>query len=172
MIGLFRKIQKKFLGDLKIAVHNGMKCGKGVSVAGKCHFGTEPYLIELGNYVRISFDVVFITHDGGTWVFRREKKYQNIVSFGKIVIGDNTFIGARTVIMPGVSVGSNCVIGAGSIVTKDIPNNSVACGNPARVIRTLDEYINKKVTSMPKKWDAVSYNKNKKAYLIEMYNED
>ena len=56
-----------------------------------------------------------------------------------VTIGNNCWIGANSVICPGVTIGDNCVIGAGSVVTKDIPANSVAAGNPCRVIRQIDE---------------------------------
>ena len=59
--------------------------------------------------------------------------------YGKpISIGDNVWIGGNTVIMPGVSVGKNSVIGAGSVVTKDIPENVVAFGNPCRIYRQIE----------------------------------
>jgi len=56
-----------------------------------------------------------------------------------VTVGDNVWIGGNVVIMPGVNIGSNCVIGAGSVVTKDIPAWSIAAGNPARVIRKITE---------------------------------
>lgn len=56
-----------------------------------------------------------------------------------ITVGSNVWIGAQVCVLPGVTIGDNCVIGAGSVVTKDIPSNSVAVGNPCRVIRTLGE---------------------------------
>lgn len=60
--------------------------------------------------------------------------------YGKAVtVGDNVWIGGNTVILPGVNVGSNVVIGAGSVVTKDIPDWCVAAGNPCRVIRKITE---------------------------------
>ena len=56
-----------------------------------------------------------------------------------VTIGDNVWIGGNTVICPGVTIGSNCVIGAGSVVTRDIPDWSVAAGNPCRVIRKITD---------------------------------
>ena len=53
-------------------------------------------------------------------------------------MGDNVWIGGNVVVLPGVKIGDNCVIGAGSVVTKDIPDNSVAVGNPCKVIRKID----------------------------------
>ena len=55
-------------------------------------------------------------------------------------IEDNCWIGAGTVITPGVTIGENSVIGAGSVVTKDIPANSIAVGNPCKVVRTINEH--------------------------------
>jgi len=66
----------------------------------------------------------------------REQGYQYNAS---VTIGKNCWIGAGAVIVPGITIGDNVVIGAGSIVTKDIPSNSVAVGNPARVIREVGE---------------------------------
>jgi len=54
-----------------------------------------------------------------------------------VTIGNNVWIGGNVTILPGVTIGDNCTIGAGSVVTRDIPDNSVAAGNPARVIRRL-----------------------------------
>lgn len=55
-----------------------------------------------------------------------------------ITVGDNVWIGAQVCVLPGVTIGSNCVIGAGSVVTRDIPANTVAAGNPCRVIKQID----------------------------------
>ena len=54
-----------------------------------------------------------------------------------ITIGDYTWIGGGTIVLPGVTIGDNCVIGAGSVVTKSIPANSIAVGNPCKVIKEL-----------------------------------
>jgi acetyltransferase-like isoleucine patch superfamily enzyme len=121
----------------------------GVQVGSDCRllglqpgtFGTEPYLIKLGNHVTITAGVKFITHDGGVWVFR--EKFPDIDVIAPIVIGDNVFVGTNALLMPGVTVGSNCVIGAGAVVARDIPPGSVAVGVPARCVKTIDEYWEK-----------------------------
>jgi len=60
-----------------------------------------------------------------------------------IEIKNDVFIGISCIILPGVTIGNNCIIGAGSVVTKDIPDNSVAAGVPARIIKSTDEYLEK-----------------------------
>jgi galactoside O-acetyltransferase len=66
--------------------------------------------------------------------------YRGYMYADPVNIGDNCWIGAGSIICPGVSIGENSVIGAGSVVTKDIPANSVAVGNPCRVLRTINEH--------------------------------
>ena len=87
--------------------------------------------------------------------------------FGKIRVGNNTHIGWNAIIMPGVTIGSNCIIGCGAVVTKDIPDNSVAAGVPARVIETIDEYYEKVMSNH----DVINPNDEdkKREYLIKKY---
>lgn len=132
----------------------GVKIGKNSEVYPSANFGSEPYLIELGNDVRIASGVKLTTHDGGLWVLRNSGKLENADKFGKIKIGNNVHIGMDSIIMPGVSIGDNVIIGCASVVTKDIPSNSVAVGIPAKVIESIDEYYNK--------------NKNKVVYTKNM----
>ncbi|MFY0761452.1 acyltransferase [Metabacillus dongyingensis] len=121
----------------------------GVEVGDNCrffctNFSSEPYLIKIGNHVTITAGVKFITHDGGIWVLRglKEKnRYSNII--GKITIGNNVFIGVDAIILPGVEIGDNSIIAAGSIVTKSFPPNSIIGGNPAKIICSLEEYLDK-----------------------------
>lgn len=105
------------------------------------NFGEAPYLIRIGNHCTITSGVELITHDGGGWVFTEVDR--TIQKFGTISILDNCFIGLRTIVLPNVTIGPNSIVGAGSVVTKDIPANTVVAGNPARVISTLDDYIAK-----------------------------
>jgi acetyltransferase-like isoleucine patch superfamily enzyme len=116
--------------------------GKNVRITGKdIRFGSEPYLIEIGDDVTITNGVMFETHDGGVGIFRKE--FPGINVFGRIKIGNGVFIGNNSIIMPGVTIGDNVVIGAGSIVTKDIPSDVVAAGIPARILRSIEEYKQK-----------------------------
>lgn len=119
--------------------HYGIKIGENSRFTGKdVSFGSEPYLVDIGANVTITHGVRFQTHDGGVGLFRKE--FPGINVFGKIKIGNNVFIGEEVMIMYGVTIGDNVVIGAKSLVTKDIPSNSVAVGVPARVIKSLEEY--------------------------------
>ncbi len=125
----------------------GLRIGEGCRIFTKNPyemFGSEPYLVCIGDHVTVTADVKFVTHDGGTWVFRREDPDFDV--FGPIEVKDNVFIGVGTIIMPGVTIGANCVIGARSVVATDIPPGSVAVGVPARVIMSLDEYRAKKLS--------------------------
>ena len=130
---------------LRSCVGAGLKLGRDVRVIGRPDFGSEPYLVEIGNHVTISSNVSFITHDGGTWVFRHLPPYVGLQRFGRIVIGDNCFIGSGAIIMPGVSIGPNSVVGAGAVVTRSVPANSVVAGVPARNICTYEQYVERMV---------------------------
>ena len=115
---------------------------EGTSIGDRVSFGSELWLISIGSHVRIAQNVRFITHDGGLWVVRKlYPEYESADLFKPIVVGNNVHIGINAVIMPGVHIGNNCIIGVGAVVTKDIPDNSVAVGIPARVIETIDEYV-------------------------------
>lgn len=102
-------------------------------------FGSEPWLIEFGDDVYVTAGCLFVTHDGGTLIVRKEVPDLELTA--PIKIGSDVYIGLRTIVMPGVTIGNRVIIGAGSIVTKDIPGNSVAAGIPAKVIKTVDEYL-------------------------------
>lgn len=139
ILNLYKKI---FWSDEKFARSIGVKIGKDCSIATR-NFGSEPYLISIGDNVQITNDVRFATHGAG-WVLR--KKYPKFDCFGKISIGNNVYIGNCVLIMPGVSVGDNVIIGAGSVVTKSIPDNTVVAGNPAKILTTIEEYENKMIS--------------------------
>ena len=147
----------------------GVKIGNNCCILDFKAFGSEPYLIEIGDNVRITSGVRFITHDGGIWVLRNNKMLHNADIFGKIKVGNNVHIGINSIIMPGVTIGDNVVIGCGAIVTKDIPSNSVAVGVPARVIESIDEYYNK-VKNKCDFTKNLSYEEKRK-YLVKKYGE-
>lgn len=153
----------------KLLRKSGVLIGKNSEIYADVNFGSEPYLVELGDNVRITSGCKLITHDGGVWVLRNLKKLENADLFGKIKIGNNVHIGMNSIIMPNVNIGENCIIGCGAIVTKDIPNNSVAVGVPARVIENIDTYYekNKNRCDFTKKLNK----KEKETYLMKKYRK-
>lgn len=159
-------LKRRLMGSYKCALKDGMKSGKNVTVMGNVNFGSEPYLITLEDNVRISFGVSFVTHDGATWAFRDEEEYKDVIKYGKIHVGERTFVGCNSTILPGVTIGKKCVIGAGSVVTKDVPDGSVVAGVPAKVIMTTEEYA-KKCKADLKEYDVNAYAKDKKSYLLQ-----
>ena len=119
----------------------GVNMGENCHVYGKVSWGTEPWIITLGNNVHVTADCRFVTHDGATLLFRSQEPTLELTR--PIVIGNDVYIGARSTIMGGVTIGDKVIIGTGAVVTHDIPSNSVAVGVPARVIKTADEYFEK-----------------------------
>lgn len=121
----------------------GVRIGKGSRIYGSAlgMFGSEPWLITLGENVHVVGDCKFITHDGGTLILRKEIPDLEITK--PIVVGNDVYFGSRVIVLPGVTIGNRCVIGAGSVVTRDIPDNSLAVGVPAKPIKSTDEYRDK-----------------------------
>lgn len=104
---------------------------------------TRPYLIEFGKNVHVPANVTVLTHGYDVVVIHNKYKC-NCGSSGKVKIGDNVFIGLGTTILKGVTIGNNVVIAAGSVVNKDIPDDCVAAGNPAKPIMSIEEYFKKR----------------------------
>lgn len=124
-------------------VSMGMKVGQNFGrLNGVILDPSHCWLIEIGDNVTMAPRVHVLCHDAST------KKFLNYTKIGRVTIGDNVFVGAESVILPGVTVGSNVIIGANSTVTHDIPDNTVVAGSPARVICTLEEYLNKEKKCM------------------------
>ena len=83
-------------------------------------------------------DGVMLGPEVGMFTVNHEPKNIRVIMTKEIVIKKNAWIGARVNILPGVTIGENAIVGTGSIVTKDIPDNAIAVGNPARIIKTID----------------------------------
>jgi acetyltransferase-like isoleucine patch superfamily enzyme len=109
----------------------GVRIGEGCVIHAES-FSTEPYLVTLGDRVAISGGTKFITHDGSIWLMRHERP--EVQTFGTITVGSDTFIGENCIILRNSSIGSGCIIGAGSVVRGQIPDNSLVIGNPATVV--------------------------------------
>lgn len=120
----------------------GVKIGEGCFIS-PCHISAkEGYLIEIGNYCRIAKDVEFFTH-GGIYCLQIKYNDPDLDYFGKIKIGDYVSIGEGAKIMPGVIIGDDVIIGAGTVVSKSIPDNCIVAGNPVRLIGKTDEFYSK-----------------------------
>jgi len=101
---------------------------------------TQPHLVKIGNNVKIATEVMFLEHDVMHSLLNiKYNTHMYKEKLGTIEIGDNTFIGGRSTILYNVKIGSNCLIAAGSVVTKDIPDNSVAAGVPCKVIGNIEK---------------------------------
>lgn len=153
---------------VKFARHLGVLIGNGCQLIDHPNWGSEPYLITIGNNVSISHGVCFVTHDGARWVL--DNLYQSsapFYKFARIYVEDNCFIGCKSIIMPGVHIGRNSIIGAGSVVTKRIPSGEVWCGNPAHYLMTVEE-LSKKMKSKELGIDFSMYWKDKKKELLRV----
>ena len=120
---------------------------RGVQVGENCVIWTRDidvnhgFLLTIGNNVTLS-NAKILTHDGST---KRALGYSRV---GRVTIGDNVFVGAGAIILPGVTIGNDVIVGAGAVVTKDVPNDSVVAGNPAKVIGSTAAYIEKNKAMM------------------------
>jgi len=140
----YLKLTSKDLREYYIKM--GCNIGKGTRIFRPCRMSSEPYLIEIGENCTIAGGNFYV-HDGGVSVLNNLGyfKGERWDKMARIKVGNNVFIGLDASIMGGVTIGDNCIIGAGSVVTKNIPSNSVAAGMPARVICSIDEYYHKAV---------------------------
>ena len=103
-------------------------CGERITV-------NQPFRCDYGCNIHVGED--FVANFNFTVLDEAEVRDAFIECAEPVTIGDSVWIGGGTTILPGVTIGDNVVIGAGSVVTRDIPSNSLAVGNPARVIRSL-----------------------------------
>ena len=134
---------------------------------------TRPFLIEIGNHVKIGQGVQILTH-GYEWSVLK-KMYGDVMgSAGKVTIKDNVFIGVNVTILKGVTIGENVIIGANAVINKDIPDNSVVAGNPARVLMSVEEFYKKRLEEQVKEAKEVvrEYRKVYKKEVTEDILED
>ena len=129
---LFRKTELEYL------------TARGMKVGNDCHIYSDatidhiyPHLIQIGNHVTISTNVTILAHDASPNVVSAGTK------LGRVCIGDNVFIGTGCIILCNTRIGSNVVVGAGSVVTRDLPDDGVYAGAPAKRICSIEEYRRK-----------------------------
>ncbi|MBF6648735.1 DapH/DapD/GlmU-related protein [Methylobacter sp. BlB1] len=140
---ILKLLAYKFLSPNSYAKFIGVKFGSNCKFRTK-YFGTEPYLIEVGDNVQTSSNVYFINHDGGVGVLRnlyKDLKKTDLIK--RIIIGNNVFIGFNVTILLGTKIGNNVIVGAGSVVKGELMSNSVYAGVPAKYICSIDSYKEK-----------------------------
>jgi len=140
MLKILKKLKLKISGyqDMEKLTAMGLKLGKDVNIQHDCLIDENHcWHIEIGDRVTLAPNVHILAHDASI------KRLTGYVKIGKVVIEENVFVGAGSIVLPGVSIGKGSIIGAGSVVTKDIPSGVVAGGNPARIICSMDEYMEK-----------------------------
>lgn len=152
------RILSKFFGNrliIKYYRNLGMSIGKGTHIFSRI-ISSEPYLITIGNNVTISVGVTLLTHDASVGPIVGRNVYSDTV--GPINIGNNCFIGANSIILPGVSIPNGSIVAAGSVVTKTITSSSngiiesttegiIIGGNPAKFICKTADYLDKRNSS-------------------------
>lgn len=148
MFGLYqllRRFKDLLFRDDPVARHRraGAVIGERVGIQGEVIIDfSHAGLIEIGDDVIMAPRVHILAHDAST------KLFLGFTRLGKVKIGSRVFLGADAVILPGVTIGDDVVIGAGSIVSRDVPSGSVAAGNPAKVICTLQSFLDRRKKEM------------------------
>lgn len=136
LIALLRgKRNKKHLANL---VKLGLKIGKNSYILDGAFLDpSHCFLISIGDNCVLCPNVRLIAHDAST------KNILGYSKIGRIQIRDNCFIGDSAIVLPDVAIGPGSIVGAGSVVTRDVPPDVIVAGNPARVISKVDDYIRK-----------------------------
>lgn len=144
-MGIIKKFVYRLRGEYTTEnlVKMGMRVGKNFGrLNGVILDPSHCWLIEIGDDVTMAPRVHILCHDAST------KNFLGYTKIGRVTIGNHVFIGAESVVLPGVTIGNNVIIGANSTITHDVPDNSVVAGTPARVICTLEEYLSKEKSRM------------------------
>ncbi|WP_083453486.1 acyltransferase [Desulfatitalea tepidiphila] len=130
---ILRKKRERYLLSL---VHRGLNLGKNVEIIADFFFDpSHCFLITIGDDCTICPNVRLIAHDAST------KKHLGFTKIGRIHIGPRCFLGDSVIVLPNTIIGAECIIGAGSVVTKDVPEKSVVAGSPAKIICSTEDYL-------------------------------
>ena len=135
---LKRAVHDEVYSDPKKSVvlyrKKGVSIGENTELYNVALDGLRPFLVSIGNNCLLT-NCRILTHDAST------KKILGYTKIGKVSIGDSVFIGAGSIVLPNVTIGDRVIIGAGTVVAKDIPSDSVAVGNPMRIIGSFSDYV-------------------------------
>jgi maltose O-acetyltransferase len=135
---LRRRVVRRLRGwpNLEDFERDGMQIGRNVFVGGGTILDPDfAFLISIGDDSIISLGVIVLAHDAST---RRHIGYSRVAP---VTIGRRVFIGARSVVLPGVTIGDDAIVGAGSVVRRDVDPGTVVAGNPARMVATTEQYL-------------------------------
>ncbi len=138
--GIIKEFLYRLRGDYTTEklIKLGLKVGKNFKrLHGVILDPAHCFLITIGDDVTMAPNVHILAHDASTC---HGLGYAKI---GRVNIGNNVFIGASTVVLPNVTIGNDVIVGANAVVSKDLPENGVYAGNPAKKIMSYDEYIEK-----------------------------
>lgn len=126
-------------GPERAARSLGVTIGRGCRIicSPDC-FGSEPWLVTVAAGVR------FLTHDGSGWLVRDGKGRR--FRYRPIRVGSQVFIGTCSILLPGVQLGNRVIVGAGSVVTKSVPDGTIVAGNPARSVGVFEEFEKQALT--------------------------
>jgi len=144
LLKFLRRLQ--YIIKLRIYKKNGIIIGENTFISHKAYIDKHSNAsIKIGNNCYITRNVIILnhtdTHMGGPLGLWKEFGSQRISK--DVTIGDNVFIGVQTVIMPGVKIGNNSIIGALSLITFDVPSNTIVGGIPARLLGSVPEMLSK-----------------------------
>ncbi len=121
---------------LKRLISRGLDVGKNLNMEKGVNIDASfPWLIHIGDDCDLAAWTYILAHDASP------KHYTGKTKVGNVYIGNNVFVGARTIILPNVRIGDNVIIGSNSVVSKDIPANTVAVGSPAVPIMSVDDFV-------------------------------
>lgn len=128
---------------------------------------SEPWLITLGRNVHVAGEVALITRDGGVSPSKRMERYRKVQKYGRIDILDDSVIGHRAIILPGVTIGPGSVVAAGSVVSRNVPPGVLVGGNPAKVLMTVAQYMEWSLAATPA-YDEELFARDERAAVTQM----
>ena len=138
---IINRLKRKKMDYKEYLISRGVEIGKNVDIIDSLIDETYSFLITIGDNVTITGASV-LSHDASTF------KFLGYTKIGKVVIGNNVFIGRGAIVLPNTIIGNNVIIGANSVVVGKIEDNSVVAGNPCKKICSLDDYLSKHRNNM------------------------